>query len=59
MVLMIRLIKYEEDQEARFGVMPRYGDIESIQWFYVEAHCTFHIINCYEEGEEVIMIKPF
>lgn len=56
---MIRLIKYEGDQEARFGVMPRYGDIESIQWFYVEAHCTFHIINCYEEGEEVIMIKPF
>lgn len=34
--------------------MPRYGDADSIQWFDVKPNCTFHIINCFEDGDEVI-----
>ncbi|KAK1289619.1 Carotenoid 9,10(9',10')-cleavage dioxygenase 1 [Acorus calamus] len=37
------LIKYEKDGYARIGVMPRYGDSESIMWFDVQPHCIFHI----------------
>lgn len=34
--------------------MPRYGDADSVKWFEVESYCTFHLLNCFEEGEEVI-----
>ncbi|CAL5441554.1 unnamed protein product [Camellia sinensis] len=37
------------------GVMPRYGDADSIRWFDVESYCTFHILNCFEDGDEVIV----
>lgn len=33
--------------------MPRYGDAESVVWFDVEPFCMFHLINCFEEGDEV------
>ncbi|GJX04845.1 carotenoid 9,10(9',10')-cleavage dioxygenase 1-like protein, partial [Tanacetum coccineum] len=49
------LIKYEEDGYARIGVMPRYGDASSVRWFQVDTCCVFHIINTYEDGNEVIL----
>ncbi|PON67800.1 Carotenoid oxygenase [Parasponia andersonii] len=49
------LVKFEKEGYARIGVMPRYGDAESVQWFEVQNHCTFHVINCFEEGNEVIV----
>ena len=33
--------------------MPRYGDSDSIRWFEVETNCTFHILNCFEDDDEV------
>ncbi|XP_073055362.1 carotenoid 9,10(9',10')-cleavage dioxygenase-like isoform X1 [Primulina eburnea] len=50
------LIKYEKEGYAQIGVMPRYGDSESVQWFKVEPSCTFHIVNCYERGDEVVVL---
>uniref|UniRef100_A0A7N0V540 Uncharacterized protein n=1 Tax=Kalanchoe fedtschenkoi TaxID=63787 RepID=A0A7N0V540_KALFE len=35
--------------------MPRYGDTGSIQWFDVEPSITFHILNCFEDGDEVVV----
>ncbi|KAJ6382826.1 hypothetical protein OIU77_031284 [Salix suchowensis] len=49
------LLKYEKEKYARIGVMPRYGDAESTRWFEVEPNCTFHILNCFEEGDEVVV----
>ncbi|XVE84600.1 hypothetical protein DITRI_Ditri17bG0025700 [Diplodiscus trichospermus] len=49
------LVKYEKEGNARIGVMPRYGDADSIQWFKVEQNCTFHLFNCFEDGDEVVM----
>lgn len=46
-------MKYEKEGFARIGVMPRYGDAESVKWFEVQTSCTFHILNCFEEGDEV------
>jgi carotenoid cleavage dioxygenase len=48
-----RLMKYEEKETARIGVMPRYGSAESVKWFEVEPNCTFHIVNCFEDSNEV------
>ncbi|CAA2982420.1 carotenoid 9,10(9, 10)-cleavage dioxygenase 1-like [Olea europaea subsp. europaea] len=51
-----RLIKHEKEGRARIGIMPRYGDADSVQWFEVESSCTFHIINCYEKDDEVVVL---
>ncbi|KAL0394080.1 UNVERIFIED_CONTAM: Carotenoid 9,10(9',10')-cleavage dioxygenase 1 [Sesamum latifolium] len=50
------LIKYDKKGYARIGIMPRYGDADSVHWFEVEPSCTFHIINCYEQDDEVIVL---
>ncbi|KAF6152225.1 hypothetical protein GIB67_005879 [Kingdonia uniflora] len=49
------LMKFEKDSYARIGVMPRYGDADSVQWFDVENHSTFHILNCFEDENEVVV----
>ncbi|XP_029127782.1 carotenoid 9,10(9',10')-cleavage dioxygenase 1 isoform X2 [Cajanus cajan] len=49
------LIKYNKEEYARIAVMPRYGDANSIKWFEVEPNCTFHIINSFEDGHEVVV----
>ncbi|XP_050366321.1 carotenoid 9,10(9',10')-cleavage dioxygenase 1-like isoform X4 [Argentina anserina] len=49
------LIKYDEEEYARIGIMPRYGDASSVRWFKVEPNCTFHIINSFEAGDEVVV----
>lgn len=49
-----RLMKYIKEEYARIGVMPRYGDAESVKWFEVQPNCTFHILNCFEDANEVI-----
>ncbi|XP_020591457.1 carotenoid 9,10(9',10')-cleavage dioxygenase 1-like [Phalaenopsis equestris] len=49
------LVKYDKESYARIGVMPRYGDSDSIKWFDVQPFCTFHIVNCYEDGDEVVV----
>ncbi|MED6205389.1 hypothetical protein PIB30_017201 [Stylosanthes scabra] len=50
-----QLIRYDKDEYARIGVMPRYGDASSIKWFEVEPNCTFHIINSFEDGHQVVV----
>ncbi|OWM86606.1 hypothetical protein CDL15_Pgr015641 [Punica granatum] len=49
------LIKFNKESYARIGVMPRYGDSDSIQWFNVELSCAFHIFNCFEDADEVVV----
>ncbi|TYJ29937.1 hypothetical protein E1A91_A06G100700v1 [Gossypium mustelinum] len=49
------LMKYEKEGYARIGIMPRYGSADSIQWFKVKPNCTFHLFNCFEDGDEVVM----
>ena len=50
-----RLIKFDDDKKAysKIGVIPRHGDANSISWFEVPPNCTFHIINCIEDDNEV------
>ncbi|KAL0330355.1 UNVERIFIED_CONTAM: Carotenoid 9,10(9',10')-cleavage dioxygenase [Sesamum radiatum] len=50
------IIRYEKEKYARIGIMPRYGDADSVRWFEVETCCTFHIINCYEEDDDEVVV---
>ncbi|XP_050230644.1 carotenoid 9,10(9',10')-cleavage dioxygenase 1-like [Mercurialis annua] len=49
------LIQYNKEDYSKIGVMPRYGDANSIKWFEVQPACTFHIFNCFEHGDEVVV----
>ncbi|XP_059639101.1 carotenoid 9,10(9',10')-cleavage dioxygenase 1-like [Cornus florida] len=51
-----RLMRYDKEGYARIGVMPRYGNAESVQWFEVEPSCVLHILNCYDDGDEVVVL---
>ncbi|KAM2544464.1 hypothetical protein TB1_016149 [Malus domestica] len=51
------LMKYETEGYARIGVMPRYGNAESVKWFVVQTNCTFHFLNCFEEDNEVVVVR--
>ncbi|OEL19481.1 Carotenoid 9,10(9',10')-cleavage dioxygenase [Dichanthelium oligosanthes] len=50
-----QLIQFEKESYGRIGVMPRYGDADSVIWFNVEPFCMFHLVNCFEEGDEVVV----
>ncbi|KAJ7544296.1 hypothetical protein O6H91_09G073100 [Diphasiastrum complanatum] len=50
-----QLLSFGHDSYARIGVMPRYGNVESIKWFNVEMSCTFHVVNSFEDGNDVIL----
>lgn len=45
---------YNKEEYARIGIMPRYGHANSIKWFEVEPNCTFHILNCFEDGDDEV-----
>lgn len=44
------------DLPARFGVLPRHGDGASIKWFEAERCYIYHVVNAWEEGDEVVMV---
>lgn len=50
------MIMFESDRPSRFGIIPRHGDNSNIRWFESPSCYIFHILNAYEEGEEVILI---
>ncbi|KAF6154192.1 hypothetical protein GIB67_016444 [Kingdonia uniflora] len=49
------LIKFEKGSYARIGVMPQYGDADSVKWFDVKNIFTFHILNCLEDENKVVV----
>ncbi|KAF0901550.1 hypothetical protein E2562_003528 [Oryza meyeriana var. granulata] len=50
-----RFIQNDMGGISRIGVMPRFGDADSIIWFDVENHCSYHLFNCFEDGNEVVV----
>ena len=40
---------------SRFGIIPRFGDSESIRWFEAEPCYIYHISNAWQEGDEIIL----
>ena len=48
-------IRWSDEYPARFGVMPREGADEDVQWFDVEPGYCFHTLNAFDDGEETVV----
>ena len=48
-------ILFDRSMPARFGIIPRYGESDSIRWFEAKPCYMYHTINAWEEGDEIIM----
>ncbi len=49
-------IVFNSEIPTRFGVIPRYGASDSIRWFEFSPCFLYHVVNCWEDGDEVVMI---
>jgi carotenoid cleavage dioxygenase len=49
-------IRFNAALPARFGVIPRYGTGEEIRWFEFSPCFLYHVVNAWEEGDEVVMV---
>jgi carotenoid cleavage dioxygenase-like enzyme len=48
-------IHFDRSLPARFGVIPRHGDGASIRWFEARACYIYHVINAWEDGDEIVL----
>lgn len=49
-------IRFDASLPARFGVIPRYGNGNSIRWFEFSPCFLYHVVNAWEEGDEIVMV---
>ncbi len=50
-----RVAHFHREIPARFGINPRYESGDKVKWFDCEPCYILHIVNCWEEGDWVIM----
>ena len=46
---------FEPELPSRIGIVPRHGDNASLRWFEIATGYVVHVLNAYEEGEEVVV----
>ncbi|WP_116366959.1 carotenoid oxygenase family protein [Parahaliea mediterranea] len=51
----IHKVTYYPDMPSRFGVIGRYDGGETIRWFECDPCYIYHIVNAWEEGDEIVM----
>lgn len=51
-----RIPVFHADVPTRFGVIPRFGTNADVKWFEFEPCYMLHVVNCWEEGDEITMI---
>ena len=51
-----RVVRFHADIPARFGIIPRYGSTADVQWFEAKSCYILHIVNCWEEGDTLVMV---
>ena len=49
-------VGFHADLTSRFGIIPRLGGPDSIRWFDALPCYVYHVVNAWEEGDEVVMI---
>lgn len=49
------LIEFEKGGVTRIGVMPKFGGPDSVRWFGIKPGFAFHVMNAYEDGDEVVV----
>ena len=48
-------IHEDKNLPTRFGILPRYASGKKIRWFEFSGCYIYHVINAWEEGDEVIL----
>lgn len=48
-------VKFHRELPSRFGIIPRHGGGDSIRWFEAEPCYIYHVVNAWEEGDEIVM----
>jgi carotenoid cleavage dioxygenase len=49
------MIRWEPDNGARIGVMPRDGGNDDVRWFELEPFYVFHFLNGWDDGDTVVV----
>jgi carotenoid cleavage dioxygenase-like enzyme len=49
-------VRFHPDEPSRFAVVPRYGQAGDIRWFTAKPSYMLHVVNAWEEGDEVVMV---
>lgn len=50
---------WDEAYGARIGVMPKAGTGRDVHWFDVTPGYFIHVLNAFEDGDEVVVDAPF
>ena len=48
-------LRWDPDNGARIGIIPRHGGPDDVRWFDIEVGFVFHTVNAYEDGDEVVL----
>jgi carotenoid cleavage dioxygenase-like enzyme len=48
-------IFYDPSLVSRFAVIPRHADASRVMWFEAKPCYIYHVVNSWEQGEEIIM----
>ncbi|MEG0605566.1 MAG: carotenoid oxygenase family protein [Acinetobacter sp.] len=48
--------QWNEQHQARIGILPKYGHAEQIHWFNIEACFVFHAANAYRDEQHRIIL---
>src|SRR5262249_1664824 len=51
----IHKVTYYPELPSRFAVLPRYRDNAEVRWFEATSCFIYHVVNSWEEGDEIIM----
>jgi len=51
----IHKVTFYPDIPTRFAVLPRFGGNDDIQWFEADPTYIYHVINCWEAGDELVL----
>ena len=51
-----RIPLFHREVPTRYGVIPRWGTDAEVQWFEFEPCYMLHVVNCWEDGDKVVMV---
>ena len=51
-----RIPLFHPDVPTRYGVVPRFGTSADVRWFEFEPCYMLHVVNCWEDGDWVVMV---
>ncbi len=47
--------RWDEQMTPRIGLLPRSGDLKGLKWIEAPSCYVFHVMNAYDDGDQVVM----